>query len=190
MKKSILTLFTVLLLACSASAAPSAKELKAMGTFLSNFTEIGFFDLNVADMAVEDKIRFGIWHNYINNFKSRIKNCDSCQYGSLRIDASSVAESLKRYMDLNFPEHQSVEQSDPPCHFDGKSYHFEGDDGEAVYYAKVQKVDYSQGIYTATGFFYNADNESDVLGSFEALFKDHLWKGKKTYALISLKSVE
>jgi len=69
----------------------SAAELKRMSTFLSNFTELGFMDFDAEVLTNEDDpadmIRFGIWHNYINNYKSRIARCKkkNCEWGSLCI---------------------------------------------------------------------------------------------------------
>ena len=66
---------------------PNAAELKKMNVFLSNFTEQGFTNFDVkaggddellhmgGKGAAPDLIRFGIQHNYLNNYKSRIAPC-------------------------------------------------------------------------------------------------------------------
>ena len=82
-----------------------------------------------------------------------------------------------------------MEDSDPPYHFDGKLYHFEGAAGEATYFARVEsakKLD--DGTVQMQGVVYNADDESIVLGTFTALAKPHTWKGKNTWALLSMKT--
>ena len=101
--KALLACLAAGLLAMPALAASkefTAQQLKLMSTFISNFTEQGFYDFDVrksgdddalhlgGDPSHPDLIRFGIWHNYINNFKSRIKKCTkkNCDYGSLTID--------------------------------------------------------------------------------------------------------
>ena len=74
--------------------APSTQELKLMSTFLSNFTELGFYDFDVKKSGGDDAmhlgnpsepnlIRFGVMHNYVNNFKTRIKKCPTkdCEHG-------------------------------------------------------------------------------------------------------------
>jgi hypothetical protein len=178
-----------------ASYAASANQLKLMSTFLSNFTELGFFNLNVDEFANEnypaDMIRFGIGHNYINNYRSRIAQCKvkNCERGSLTIEGKFVTESLKKYFDVNYTKLASVTESDPPYHYDGKLYHFEGADGEAIYYARVDKaVQNSSGRIVMTGELYNADNKDDKLGTFEAVAKPHKFGGRDTWALISLET--
>ena len=130
------------LLAAPALAAAkgfTAQQLKLMSTFISNFTEQGFYDFDVkkgndgdgllhlgGDPSHPDLIRFGIRHNYINNFKSRIKNCTkkNCEYGSLTIEGKFVAESVKKYFDINL-KNVSVKDSDTQLHFgndEGREY--------------------------------------------------------------------
>ena len=83
----------------------SQPQLKLMSTFLSNFTELGFmnFDvqtggdddlLHLGDPSNPDLIRFGIWHNYLNNYENRIRPCPvkDCEHGSLVIDAKFVTD--------------------------------------------------------------------------------------------------
>ena len=186
------------------AAAPSkgftAQQLKLMSTFLSNFTEQGFYDfdvkksgdddtLHLGDPSNADLIRFGIRHNYINNFKSRIKKCTkkNCEYGSLVIDAKFVEESVKKYFDIDL-KHHSVDESDPPYHFDGKLYHFEGADGEATYYADVKKAEKKGSVVYMTGDIYNIEDKDDRPYTFEATAKPYKWKGKDTWAILSMKT--
>ena len=189
--------------AAKAAKAPSAQELKLMSTFLSNFTELGFFDFDVkkseggddgvlhlgGDPSDPDLIRFGIRHNYVNNFKTRIKKCSTknCKHGSLTIDAKFVAEAVKKYFDINL-KHRSVEDSDPPYHFDGKLYHFEGADGEATYYAQVKQATREGNVVRMTGDIYNADDEEDRPYTFEAAAKPYKWGGKDTWAILSMRT--
>ena len=176
----------------------TAQQLKLMSTFLSNFTEIGLYDfdvkksnddeaLHLGDPSSPDLIRFGIWHNYINNYKSRIKKCPkkNCEYGALVIEAKFVAESVKKYFDINLKNH-SVEDSDPPYHFDGKLYHFDGADGEAVYYAEVKKAEKRGNVVVMTGDIYNVEDKDDRPYTFEATAKPYKWNGKDTWAILSL----
>ena len=175
-------------------------QLKKMSTFVSNFTELGFmnFDLkkdgnddvlHLGDPSSADLIRFGIWHNYVNNYKSRIKPCPvkGCPHGSLVIDAKNVAESVKKYFDLDL-KHHSVDKSDPPYYFDGKLYHFEGADGEAVYLAEVKKATQEGDVVRMSGDIYNAEDKKDRPSTFEATAKPYKWNGKDTWAILSLKT--
>lgn len=172
-----------------------AQAMKQMSVFLSNFTEIGMLDFEASKTLNPDSpgnmIRFGVWHNFINNYKSRISQCQTanCQWGSLTIKCEYVQDSLKRYFDYDLAQCPTVEDSDPPYHFDGKLYHFEGAAGEATYFARVEsakKLD--DGTVQMQGVVYNADDESIVLGTFTALAKPHTWKGKNTWALLSMKT--
>ena len=205
-KVLLLGLVVGLMAASAAGAAAPAKgvtaqQLKLMSTFLSNFTEQGFYDfdvkkgedddgtLHLGDPSNNDLIRFGIWHNYINNFKSRIKKCakKDCEYGSLTIDAKFVAESVKKYFDINL-KHHSVKDADPSYHFDGKLYHFEGADGEATYYAEVKKAEKKGNVVTMTGEIYNAEDKDDRPYAFEATAKPYKWNGKDTWAILSMRT--
>jgi len=177
------------------SYAASAAELKLMSTFLSNFTELGFMNFKAKEFTNEDDpadmIRFGIWHNYINNYRSRIKNCNvkGCKWGSLTIEGKFVTESIKKYFDVNYTKLAGVTESDPPYYYDGKLYHFEGADGEAVYYARVDKADKnSSGWIVMTGEVYNANDKDDKLGAFEAVAKPYKYGGKDTWAIISMET--
>jgi hypothetical protein len=179
---------------------PSAAELKRMSTFLSNFTEQGFMNLDIqadgsdellhmgAPDAVPDLIRFGIRHNYINNYKSRIVQCKTknCKWGSLVIDGKYVAESVKKYFDLDL-KNRSVTESDPPYFYDGKLYHFDGSDGEATYYADVKEVSEGNGgVFLMTGELYNADDKTDRPATFEATAKPYKFGGRDTWAILSI----
>ena len=200
--KALLACLLVALLgtvACAASKGFTAQQLKLMSTFLSNVTEQGFYDFDVkksddddtlhlgGDPSNPDLIRFGIRHNYINNFKSRIRKCTkkNCEYGSLTIEGKFVAESVKKYFDIDL-KNASVEDSDPPYHFDGKFYHFEGADGEAVYYAEVKEATKEGDIVRMTGEIYNAEDKDDRPYAFEATAKPYKWNGKDTWVILSM----
>jgi hypothetical protein len=201
----ILILAIVLTSATLASAAetkmkPSAAELKKMSTFLSNFTELGFTNFDVETKGPDDLlhlgadapdlIRFGIMHNYVNNFKSRIAKCKTknCEWGSLVIDGKHVAESVKKYFDLGL-KNQSVTESDPPYFYDGKLYHFEGSDGDGVLYADVKEVfKQKDGKLRMTGELYNAEDKTDRPAEFAATVKPYKWDGKDTWAILELRT--
>jgi hypothetical protein len=173
----------------------SAADLERMSTFLSNFTELGYMDFDAKEFTDEenpaDMLRFGIWHNYVNNFASRIATCEikDCEWGSLVIDGKYVKETVKKYFDYDMKKLPSLTESDPPYYYDGKLYHFEGADGEAVYFARVKEAsENGSGQIIMTGEIYNADDESDILGAFTAEAKPHKYGGKNTWAIISLKT--
>ena len=109
---SVLCILALLSAGC-VWAAPSEKELKAMSVFVSNFTEQGIMDVVTEEMAQPDKypdlVRFGIRHNYINNFKSRIEaNKENArEHGDVRIKASWVEESVLKYFGLKIKADRS-----------------------------------------------------------------------------------
>jgi hypothetical protein len=207
----VLAILTVAVSAFAAESKkkPGAEEIKRMSTFISNFTEQGFmnFDVNAdgsdelihmgAAGAAADLIRFGIGHNYINNYKSRITKCKTknCEWGSLAIEGKHVAESVKKYFDINL-KNQSVTESDPPYFYDGKLYHFEGSDGEANYYAQVKEVSEGNGgvilmtgtVYDNEAMFNAKSKKTDdfTVATFKATAKPYKFGGKDTWAILSL----
>lgn len=166
--------------------AADAATLKRMSVFLSNFTELGFWDIDSpAAMAREDLVRFGIRHNDVNNFNSRIVHKKS-QHGDLAIEARWVAESVKKYFDLDL-QHASVLDSDPPYYYDGKFYHFFGADGEAAYHARVREAyTLPDGNIRMTGELYDANDYDDTTYPFEAVAKPYQFAGKDTWSIVSL----
>ena len=204
MKRYVLAALCALAAFCLILPAEAAlfgkEEMKRMSVFISNFTELGFYDLDVENEsdgalylggpdAAPDLIRFGILHNYVNNFKSRVRKCaaKNCGHGSLTLEGKFVQESVKKYFDLNL-KNQSVVDSDPPYYFDGKRYHFEGADGEAVYYAEVKEASREGGVVTMSGELYNAEDKKDRPATFRAVAKPYKWNGKDTWAILSLRS--
>ncbi len=195
--------FSLLMALPSLAGDFSAAQMKKMSTFLSNFTEVRMYDFTAEKVLdpnhPREMIRFGIWHHCVNNFPRVIKPANS-KYGDASIDGTYVKEALKRYFDYDLKSLPSVyrgkeELSDcPQCSFeyysDGVRYYFNAADGEAVYYAKVTKAKkLPDGNIQMKGYLYNADEPSDILGSFTALAKPHTWKGKPTWAIISLKTL-
>lgn len=207
-----------LVLPCAVEAAPfGKKDLKRMSVFISNFTELGFYDLDVTNESGEalydldvkngsdwvlslggpdsapDLIHFGIWHNYLNN-ESRIKKCakKNCEHGSLTIEGKFVQESVKKYFDLNLKNRSEMESDYPPYYFDGKLYHFEGADGqgEVLYYPEVKTASQEGGVVRMSGEIYSMEDlkiEKSSLGTFQAVAKPYKWNGKDTWAILSLR---
>lgn len=177
------------------AGAFSAADLKRMSTFVSNFTEVGFpdFDMTGSGSAPPSPalIYFGIRHNYTNNFKRRVEHCaeKGCEHGSLVMDAKFVAESVRKYFDLEL-KHRSVSDAVGwfSSHFDGKRYYFEGADGELLSFARVTRAVREGDIIRMTGDIYLEDEPNNAVGSFVATAKPHKWNGKKTWAILSLKT--
>lgn len=179
------------------AGAFSAADLKRMSTFVSNFAEARFpdFDLQKGQEPSNlELIRFGIRHNYINNFKSRLKHCleKSCTHGSMSIEAKFVAESVKKYFDLGLNHRSSPDGDDGHVsfHFDGTRYHFDPADGDPIQFAKVTRATKEGGIVRMAGDIYsesNADERPELVASFTVTARPHKWNGKNTWAILSLK---
>ena len=183
--------------AAGKNAEFNAAQLKQMSAFLSNFTELWMYNFDADEMLKSDDIiAFGVRHNYVNNYDSAIAVCEikDCPYGSLVIDAKLVAETIKKYFGVDFKDHRGVKAEsgfykEYVYFYDGKLYHFEGSDGEAVYFARVERAEKKpSGEIVMAGTLYNANDEDDILGSFEALAKPHKYGGKDAWAILSLKS--
>ena len=188
---------SVLMALPSHAAEFSASQLKKMSTFLSNFTEVGMRDFTAEEVLdpknPAEMVRFCIWHHWLNTHHRTIKPSNTRQHGDAMIDGVYVKESLKRYFDYDLKGLPSVVDPNDPKRYlyysDGVRYYFWGADGEATYYAKVTKaVRLPDGNIQMTGHLYNAEEPSDNLGSFTALAKPHTWKGKATWAIISMKT--
>lgn len=183
MKKTLCALIVMMIFSGAAFGA-SSSELKRMSTFVSNFTELGMMNFHVDDLSDSELADFGIWHNYRNNFKSRIQHCPkkNCPYGSLIIDKSYVAESVKKYFDREI-DHQSA--SDSYGHYDGRVYHFEGADGESAFYARVYEAEKQGNIIIMRGETYEPEHGSEG-STFTARAKPYKYNGKNTWAIVSL----
>ena len=183
--KKILSALIFLFIFVFASHAASNSELKQMSVFVSNFTEIGMNNFDIDELSDSELARFGIWHNWQNNFKTRIKRCPNknCPYGSFVIDKKFVAESVEKFFNLEI-EHESA--PDNYGHYDGKKYyHFEGATGEAVQ-ARVFEAEKSDGLVIMRGKTYYPDNEEIEGKNFTAIAEPYKYNGKNTWAIISL----
>ena len=72
MKKFLCAFAFALILSGSAFGA-SESEMKRMSVFVSNFIEVGMNHIDIDDISDSELAFFGIWHNWHNNFKSRIQ---------------------------------------------------------------------------------------------------------------------
>ena len=191
--------FSVLMALPSHAADFPASQLKKMSTFLSNFTEVGMSNFTAEEVLdpknPAEMIHFGIRHHWLNTFQRTIKpsNDNDRQYGDVMIDGVYVKESLKRYFDYDLKELPSVVDPNDPQRYlyysDGVRYYFSAGDGDPIYYAQVTKaVRLPDGNIQMTGYIYNTEEPSDITGSFTALARPHTWKGKATWAIISMKT--
>ncbi|MBR0167963.1 MAG: hypothetical protein IJQ08_04775 [Synergistaceae bacterium] len=190
MKRKILTVLFILGIAVLAlNASRGNDELKRMGIFLSNFTELGMYDIDIDTVEDADLIRFGIGHNVINNPKSTLKRCNlrDCEYGSSLMSGAAVAASVRKYFDLEV-RHKNVLGHSPEAGYDGDNYHFNARDWheDTVYYAEVQNVRQGRGFVQMDGELYNIKRKSDRPAYFVAKAKPYRYNGKNTWAILSL----
>ena len=185
MKKTICA-FAFVMFLCGTSFGASQSEMKKMSVFISNFTEVGMRQIDADYISDRELAFFGIWHNWHNNFKSRIQKCPdkNCPYGGYIIDKKYVAESVEKYFDAEL-NHQSTE--DPRHgHYDGKRYyHFDGADGEAVQ-ARVTQVSRRGDKIIMRGETYWPDNDEIEGRPFTATAKPYKYNGKNTWAILTL----
>ena len=183
--KKILCALIVMVIFSGAAFGASSSELKRMSTFLSNFTELGMMNFHVDDLSDSELARFGIWHNYVNNYRTRVEYCPNknCPYGSLVIDKMYVAESVRKFFNREI-RHQSA--PDNYGHYDGKRYyHFEGADGEAVFYAKVYEAEKRGNVIIMRGETYEPEHGSES-STFTAIAEPYKYGDKNTWAILSL----
>ena len=184
--RKVLCVCAVVVALCSPAMSAGRQEMKRMGVFLSNFTELGMYDVDAEDISDAELVHFGIWHNYVNNYRTRIEDCpdgEGCPYGWKVIRSSHVAGSVKKYFDLELG-HVSIEGG----HYDGRYYHFMPADGEIPYYADVQEVSQRGRVITMRGELYSSEDRDDRPATFTATVKPYRYGGKDTWAIITLKT--
>ncbi|MCW3795408.1 hypothetical protein OM416_27755 [Paenibacillus sp. LS1] len=143
----------------------SNAEIKKMGILLSNLTELKLYNFDAKKVSNSELIRFGIWHNYINNFNSRI----SSSKGKLYISKSEVEKSILKYFNIKFKNHRSIQDSN----YNGKGYIFDGSDGERVFYVKADALyDMGGSSFRISGHLYDPEDPSeDIISRVNATVK-------------------
>ena len=186
--KRLFLIFALLLMVCSSSSAASKSELKRMSTFISNFTELDFFDFDSSSIIMDQLIYFGIYHNYLNN-SSLIKNVENNGDYNRSISAKNVEASVRKYFDMHVT-HQDASYYGNIFPYKNGKYYFIAADGVPTN-ANVKEVSKKGKIITMKGelYMYNAEEDKDeVTGEFTATAKPHKWNGKNTWVILSIKS--
>lgn len=190
MKRKLFTaLFIFVLAVLSLNASRGNDEVKRMGIFISNFTELGMYDIDIETIRNQDLIRFGIGHNVINNPKSTVRKCTlrRCEYGPSLMSGSAVEASVRKYFDLDV-SNRSIRDNELEAEYDGENYHFDARQWrpDTVYYAEVQNVTRGRGFIQMEGELYNIRNKSDRPAYFVAKAKPYRYDGKNTWSILSL----
>ncbi len=155
-----------------------------MSNFVSGFSELGF--LEVTDKFKSDPesyVHFAVRHNYVNNFSDRISPVTD-ESGMLSMDVKYAQESLKEYLGLDVSTWPSTSEYT----FENNKYVFMGADGEMVLHAKVTTIEDkpAEDAVLLIGYFYNAEDEEDRYGTFEALVKKHEWQEKDAWYMVTM----
>lgn len=159
--------------------ALSPSESKKLGVFLSNFTELQLYKFDTNKASISDLIRFGIWHNYINNFNSRIGSSN----GKLYISKSYVEESILKYFNIKFKDHRNIQN----FKYNGKGYTFEGSDGERIYYVQIDGFyDLGSNNFRIYGHLYDPDSGDEVVSRVDATVKKLKSSNGYSYVLLKL----
>lgn len=167
----------------------SKDTMKRMGTFVSNFTELGMYNLpDAQNLPDEQYAEFGVMHEWLNN-NSRFKMGKD---GMASIEASHIENAVMRYFGKKITAHRSVPMGggsweikyDPGT----KRYTVPAADGEQRAYARVESAKKMPGgNIMMTGTLYVEEGDEDVSqGPFTAVARPHKWNGKDTWALLSL----
>ena len=186
--KKVLCALIVMVVFSGVAFGASSSELKRMSTFVSNFTELWMKNFHIDDLSDSELADFGIWHNYHNNYRSRIQECPkgNCPYGSLVIDKRYVAESVKKYFDREIHHQRPSNRYDGSYgHYDSRFYHFEGADGESPFYARVYEAEKRGNVIIMRGETYEPEHGSKG-STLTARAKPYKNGGKDTWAIISL----
>lgn len=150
--------------------ATSQAELKKMGVFLSNFTELRIDKFNLNNINDSELIHFGVWHNYINNYEKLGVTTKDDKYF---ISKKNVEQTIYKYFNIKFKNHKTVDR----FIFNKQGYSFVGADGEAINYVRVQRVyDLGNNKLRLSGQYYDPDEDTDegtieLKGEVEAVVK-------------------
>ena len=192
---SLKAILSICLLAIFILASPknasAAEPFKDMSIFISNFTEVGLADFKAKDIlnpaAPGEMLRFGIYHNFINNFKTRIKKCTDkkCPQGSFKVEGKFVAESLKKYFDYTL-NHAELNLAGTPYTYDGTFYHFKGMTDDPKEYAEVTKAQKNADKIQMSGRIYFQYDPHKTNATFKAIARPHTFQGKKNFAILAI----
>ena len=161
-------------------------DLRRMSDFITAFIEVDYYNFDSRTITMDELLNFGIWHNYMNNF-NLIKHERNGSYDSA-ISAKDVEAAVRKYFAIPV-KHQNINYEGSVRPYRNGKYYFNAADGVPSR-AEVQEAVKKGNVITMRGkiIFNNTDDEDEILGEFVATAKPHKWKGKNTWAILSLKS--
>lgn len=127
----------------------SAAEQKKLNIFFSNFSEAYLEPFTEGNIQDEELIKFGVLHNFKNNFKL-FENSGN----ELKIKSDAISKSIEKYFGKTFSAHKSTKD----YKFKGGYYYIPNADGEAYTFSQVASVSDAGGdkftalinVYTAS----------------------------------------
>jgi len=174
----------------------SSAEQKKLNVFFSNFSEVGLEPFTEDNIIDEELIKFGILHNFINNYNLFLPSGND-----LKLKDDVISESVEKYFGKTFTAHKSTRD----YKYKNGYYFVLNADGEAYTFSQVTGVNQISenkyvaliNIYTASsgwtgdehanpGTWNNKDEDKpELTGKFKATFSKTTGKnGEVVYKLI------
>lgn len=183
--------------AAAANAPADDKTMKAMGVFLSNFTECGFYNTTREEMTADNEnlVNFAICHLRINAWKKSftlIPGCElggdeKCSHGDHMVSADKVARVVKKYLDYDMKKHAGTSQ----YYYNKGFYYLYAADGEQTMNAVVRKVrKLDNGNFEVSSSLFNTETQDrpstdDI--HMVSVIKPYVFESKNTWSLVSTK---
>ena len=175
----------------------SDKTMKAMGVFLSNFTECGLYDTTREEMTADNEklLDFAICHLRINAWNSSfspVPGCEigdeeKCPHGDHMVAADKVARVVKKYLDYDMKKHSGNSQ----YYYKDGFYYIYAADGEQTMNAvarKVRKLD--NGNFEVSSSLFNTETQDKPKTSdihMVSVIRPYVFESKNTWSLVSTK---
>jgi len=110
----------------------SADEQKKLNTFFSNFSEAYLEPFTSGNITDDELIKFGILHNYNNNFRLFEKAGEN----ELKIKDALISKSIEKYFGKTFSAHKSTKD----YKYKNGYYFIPNADGEAYTFSQVTSL--------------------------------------------------
>lgn len=171
-------------------------QLKKIGVFLSNFTECSFTSISRGNFIdhPDEMVKFAMCHNWINTKRYRLtKKCgkESSKYNNfVQLDPKYVAETVKKYLDYDFREHQGYGDY---ITYDGHTYCMPAASGEQTPHVKAvsaQMMDDGTILVRGSSYYPDAETYADDNINVKAVIRPYVWNGNSTWSLVKLEMEE
>ncbi|MBR7059718.1 MAG: hypothetical protein IKI22_03850 [Neisseriaceae bacterium] len=202
MNKLVKTAIIIFIFLCASNISYAERitkqqELDKLSVFISNFVEARIEVRDIKSFLTEknaDKLlEFGIFHNYLNNWKTRFENakCPKDSEGKQAIETKYVVESIEKF--FGYKLKTLPESINGSTVLKNNCYYLYAGDGEMYPNAIVSYAERNpkNNHILLAGITYYPDYEdgnfdSDGIAFFTAEVKPAIWNRKQTYNLIRL----